>query len=619
MVDMSELKTFKQTVAEVKLAYDIVDYIQQSGINLTRHGHSWKGLCPFHNERTPSFHVNENFQNYRCFGCGENGDILMFVQKKENRDFYEALSSLAEDKGIDLPTTNQDTDGYDYKSLKACIKSAANFFYAQFKKLPENHLAKKEITDRGLTLNKMLYGYAPESRQALYNHLKGQGFSDETILGTRVCGKSEKTGAFYDFWQGRLMFFITDATGKPTGFSGRKLFETDKRGKYVNSMEGPLFDKGASLYNIAKARETASKENTMFVVEGQFDVGAYVEADVQNVVASSGTAFKSKQGMIIRRIVGETGKIIFAFDGDEAGLEAAVKVFKNVPEIHDQSYVVSFPDKQDPCDYRLKNGSEALVSYTNENSMTMIEFILESIAVKYDLTSDLERSQYVKEAVRAIKTISSATLRESFLKKVALRAFVSLESVREMLESAKPMELANNETVALEENVDNVKERPSLEDELNDVDEDEIIKLIRSNAVYNASARLIAISFMEKRFIPYLIKSRSVIPEQLASIIDDLNDLNIENNLVPEQFKLAKVIDMVFSANFFPSAHLMAPEDNKEQFKHLRNYLRNKENNISKNNVRANISRLLEGSTDVDFLISALEQEEKELNKLIIE
>lgn len=613
MVLMSD-KSFKQLVAEVKVAYNIVDYIQQSGVKLKQRGMKWKGLCPFHNEKSASFTVDENYQNFRCFGCGAAGDLMNFVQRYENLDFFESLKKLAEDKGIEVTVAGGESS-IDYKSLRACIKSAANFFYTEFKKLPEDHVAKKSVTERGLSLGKMLYGYAPEGRQTLYKFLREQGFSEETILLTGVCGKSEK-GHIYDFWQGRLMFFITDITGKPIGFSGRKLYETDVRGKYVNSIDGPLFDKGASLYHVEKAKKPASDTKVMYVVEGQFDVASFVEAGMHNVVASSGTAFTEKQGLIIRRLVTETGKIIFAFDGDKAGVAAAVKVFKNVPAIHGQSFVATFPDGQDPCDYRQEHGSEALIDYVNNKSVPLIEFILDTTADEYDMDSPLGRSSYVEAGCSVLKSISSAPLREFYIKKVSLDGFTPVEAVREVLADAKPIE--NLASLTVETKEEESFSRPKFE-EYAEVEQSEVIETIKKDGPTNIAARVILLSFMDRRLIPVLLKNHKFIPEILRSILKDFEKLSGESVLVPEQFELDEVVEFLFNSNLFPLAHLMTEEMIVNQFKYLMGILARREENTIKNLVRSKISRIIEASNneDVGFFERALLKEGSEIQKLV--
>lgn len=437
---MSDLKN---AIAQVKLAYDIADYISSSGVTLRPAGvNKQKGLCCFHNERTPSFTVDTHFQNYRCFGCGANGDIIKFVQAYEHLEFFDALKKLAEDKGIDL-NLDGEKSSIDYTSLRKAMRSVANFFYAEFKKLDDDHPAKQEVANRGLDSRKFLYGYAPNGRQTLYRHLKSEGFSDEVILQTGACSQYTKDDGsktpISDFWRGRLMFYITDVTGKPIGWSGRKLYEDDQRGKYVNSRDGILFDKSASLFNIDKAKEKAVADKTVYVNEGQFDVAAMSAAGLTNAVASSGTAFTEKQGLMLRRLVGEDGRLIFCFDGDSAGRAAAQKVFETVPIIHGQAYVVSLPDGYDPCDYRLENGDEALVQYINDNTVPLVEFILDQVAAGYDLHSEIEKSQYVSAAARVLATLSSNVLKEAYSRHVSLISFTSLDVVKGAAAKAEPI------------------------------------------------------------------------------------------------------------------------------------------------------------------------------------
>lgn len=610
---MSDQTSFKNVVAEVKLAYNIVDYIQQSGIKLKQNGATkWKGLCPFHNEKTPSFSVDEHFQNYRCFGCGAGGDLISFVENNESLDFFDAIRKLAEDKGIDLKLEKTE-DAVDYKSLRACIKSAANFYLQEFKKLPKDHIARKQITERGLSFKKTRYGYAPEGRQSLYKALKAEGFSDEIILKTGVCTKFENNDQLFDFWHGRLMFFITDITGKPIGFSGRKLYDTDKRGKYVNSPDGPLFDKSASLYNIDRAKKPASDAKEILVVEGQFDVSAYVEADMVNVVASSGTAFTEKQAMIARRLVSENGRIVFCFDGDDAGAKAAEKVFKAVPAIHSQAYVVSFPDKQDPCDYRLEHGSEALAEYTKNAAKPMLEFVLETAMKGFDLDSPVGRSRYMELAARILKTVASVPLREAYVKKVALDSFSSVDTVREVVSKAEPLD--SNSYAAKEET--KVDVRPELESET-ETDIEEISALMEEDPIYNISARLIALALMDLRFVSPLVKTVRYMPKEFQKFVVDLSSLSNDGSLIPEMFKDVELAKKLMETDFFPLAHMMNLDRSKEQFLYMRKALKMKVLHNRESAVKTKISRILEQSdhSDPEFLAKALEKEATEMAKI---
>lgn len=615
---MSDSTSFKSSVAEVKLAYNIVDYIQSSGIKLKQNGATkWKGLCPFHNEKSPSFSVDEHFQNYRCFGCGASGDLISFVEKTENLEFFDSIKKLAEDKGIDLKLETSE-DSIDYKSLKACIKAAANFYLKEFKKLSEDHPARKQVKERGLSFGKVRYGYAPEGRQTLYKHLKEQGFSDEVITKTGVCLKFNNEGEPFDFWHGRLMFFITDITGRPVGFSGRKLYETDKRGKYVNSPDGPLFDKSSVLYNIDTAKKMIAETKSILVVEGQFDVSAYVEAGMLNVVASSGTAFTEKQAMICRRITGENGKIVFCFDGDSAGSKAAEKVFRGVPIIHSQAYVVSFPEGQDPCDYRLEHGDEALEEYTKKAAKPIVEFVLDLAKKDFDLDSSVGRSRYLEKAAQILKTVASISLRDAFVKKVALDSFTSVDIVREVVAKAEPLDSGSHAPKSEEE----VETRPAYVEEV-EVELSEVVELIKDDSLFNISARIMALSLSDSRFSAPLRQLLPIIPTELNNLAEEIGNISHDPEepaqaLIPEMFKNSELAAYLISTDLFPLSHMMDLEAMKNHFKYLRKNLKKEFVTRAEEGVRLKISRILEESNSVDseFLMKAIEKEEEELEKL---
>ena len=622
------MKDMKQVVAQVKLAYDIVDYIQQSGVTLKQRGNKWIGLCVFHNEKTPSFSVDSHFQNYRCFGCGASGDIFSFVEKYEHLEFMEAVRKLAEDKNINVEFDSSST--VDYKSLRACIKSAANFYVSEFRKLPSEHKAVKEITNRKLSTKSTLYGYAPEGRNTLYNHLRKEGYSDETILLTGVCKKSEKSDTIFDFWQGRLMFFVTDISGRPIGFSGKKLFEEDKMGKYVNSSDSVLFDKGNSLYNIHKAKATAAEKKLIFVNEGQFDVSAMIEAGMENSVASLGTAFTLNQGLMARRLVSENGRIVFCFDGDKAGVEAANKVFKNIPTIHSQSYAVPFPDDMDPCDYSLMYGKEALAEYVEQKTIPLVEFVINNMSKDYDMDSTLERSKYIDAVSKVLATITNTPLRESYIRKVSLDSFTPVDAVREIVSKSTTLNADNSDKGEQEVSENEEKKDVELREyeivSENDADKNEIsyedfVSLIENNSTYEAAAKILNIVLMDVRFAPVVVKHRKYIPAEFDSIMKDLEELSKEQTvLIPELFNRSDVIRYISDTNMFPFSHLMNFETYKEHLKFLLNYL--KQNKMSNNTayVQGNIVKVLQKSRNVDdpieILSKAIEKEEALRRKL---
>lgn len=534
----------KSAIAQVKAAYIISDYIRQSGVKLTGSGGKWKGLCPFHSETNPSFTVSDNFQNYRCFSCGANGDLIGFLKDSQHIEFMEALKQLAEDKGIELNLEKND-DGVDYRTLRECLRETANFFAQNYHKLPADHRARLQVTDRGLSEKKMLYGYAPEKRTALYDHLKSKGFSEDAMLQAGVVSKWEESGKFSDFWSGRLMFFITDITGKPIGFSGRKLFDEDKRGKFVNSQAGPLFDKSSALFNIQNAKNTATTAGEIFVAEGQFDVAAFIEAGAPQVVAASGTAFTQQQGGILQRLVGENGRVVFAFDGDAAGISAAMKIFKNVPGIHSSSWVVSFPEGLDPCDYRLREGNEKFLEHISKQ-IPLVEFVLETTKGNYDMKGALGRASYLEQAARILKTIASNTVREEYIRKVALDTFTEVSVVKEQVASAQPVELSAMENAPLQPS-----ESPALIEDSVDV-----MEKIKTDEAYALAARFLALAVRDSELIQYLPKNKGRLPREFATTVEELVAHELGSPIIPEAFTESQLMSYLSSSRLFTLAHL---------------------------------------------------------------
>ena len=593
----------KTAVAQVKAAYTLSDYVKSSGVRLTSSGAGkWKGLCSFHAEKSPSFSVSDDFQNYHCWGCGASGDLLKWVMETENLDFMEALRKLAEDKGIQLELDKTGDSSIDYRSLRECLKEAANFYAREYQKLPKDHVARKQVTDRGLSETGMIYGYAPEKRTALYDHLKSKSFADDVMLQAGVVSKWEDSGKYSDFWSGRLMFVITDITGKPIGFSGRKLFEGDSRGKFVNSQAGPLFDKSSALFNIQNAKASAAGEKVVYVAEGQFDVAAFIEAGIANTVASSGTAFTQQQGAILQRLVGESGKVVFAFDGDDAGIKAALKVFKNVPGIHSSAWVVQFPKGKDPCDYRLENGNEKLKELA-EAMVPLVGFVLETAKQDHDLRSELGRAQYLDYAVKVLVTISSNSLRGAFARKVALDTFSEVDSVKELMKKSPPLELSQetkSETIASE-----------IPAELEDTVSVSILELIKVSEIYELAARFIALAVLDRELIQHLPKNKNKLPKEFSNFIDALVDFDKQSPIIPEAFEESDLVRYLTDSKLFPQSNL-AIFNFKNQFAYVFKRYMKASKDSKENEVHARIHSILASSEEshVELLKEALDSEE---------
>lgn len=624
-------KDFKDLIADVKEAYDLADYIENSGISLKVSGSRYKGLCPFHNEKSPSFNVDSYFQTYHCFGCSAHGDILAYVQETEAMSFREALLSLAEAKGIDTDVLNDDKDDkedkVDIASLREVVKESARFFWRNYKGLPEDHRAKEEVRGRKLTVKNTynIYGYAPEGGKKLYEYLKSKNFSDENIELAGVCKKSEKTGRFFDFWQGRLIFIISDITGRPVGFSGRKLYDTDTMGKYVNSSDSPVFNKSNVLFNSHTAKIRAKQEQLIYVVEGQFDVMSILEATIDNVVASSGTAFTDRQSSQLRRMVGEDGKIVFCFDGDESGLKAAEKVFDTDPLLQSRAYVVKFPEAQDPNDYGKKHGYDKLQEYveSNRNQVSIIEFVLDAAAASMDLSTPEGRAQYIVKAATILKKISNSTLQREYKKQVSLKAGgVPLSEL-----DAAIKDTVIKEAPRSRESEDEIKEDSSIEREkyLNDDEkqkafEEKIINALDNENYHSYVGKLLWLALSRRDLLSekvYKLKD-VLIPKAYHRILEELYNYDDNKPLLVERFSDTAIIENIIQ-NRKPSVYIVTSDD--ETIMDLFGIIvrRMVENRVraKRDDKRAKLLSILNtGESSAEVLRQVVEEQQKEKERI---
>lgn len=423
----------REELERIRNLVDISDLISKSGVTLKSAGtNSVKGLCPFHDEKSPSFTVRPSIGRYNCFGCGETGDIFQFIQRLNNMTFSESIMYIADMYGIEVEeTANEENRGPSRKSLYEVMSAAYSYYEEQYGKLSESHPARQELIKRDLGIFRDGIGYAPEGWTHLYDHLKERNFTDEVILGAGLAMQSE-SGSIYDMFRGRLLWSIKDVTGKIIGFGARRLFETDKNpGKYINTPETALYRKSNVLYNLDIARTVAAKEKKIYVVEGYTDVMAFKAAGINNVVASCGTAFGEAHASMVRRIVSESGSIIFCFDGDDAGMKAARKTFELKTPIHVRSRAVLF-DSGDPCDLRMSEGNDGLLKAL-ENDAPLIEFVLKYEMRPHDLTTPEGRSAYLKTATSLLSDINDLSLRDDYMRRVTLWAGSTVDVVSRMV------------------------------------------------------------------------------------------------------------------------------------------------------------------------------------------
>lgn len=423
-----------EIVEDIRSRTNIVDLIG-SYITLKRGGNGvYKGLCPFHNEKTPSFVVNEPRQHYHCFGCGKGGDIFSFVMEEENVDFPEAIHLLAARCNVIIPEKTS-SNGQRSKEIQD-RKSRLFSLMEQFTRFFENSLyqpygrhALEYLYSRGIddaTIKKFRIGYAPDEWQACVNFAKSLGYSDQESVATGTVRVAEKSGKFYDHFKGRLMFSIWDGQGRVVGFSGRTLDSEAKVAKYVNTAETPLFKKSQLLYALPFARSAMGKDKMAILCEGQLDVISMHRAGYECTVAPQGTAFTEEQALILSR---SAKKILLGFDSDNAGQNAILRAIEILLPLDLDVRVIKFPGGKDPDELFRKHGKEPIVQAVTA-SIDWIEFFFEYSRKSFDFANPGDLNQVMLNLVRLLSLIKSEVARELYLKKASDLSGVSYESIK---------------------------------------------------------------------------------------------------------------------------------------------------------------------------------------------
>lgn len=406
-------------VDEILSRCNIVDVIGQV-VPLKRAGSNYKGLCPFHNEKTPSFIVSETKQIFTCFGCGATGNVIGFVEKYYNLDFKGAVEKLASDYGIDIRGTfgnyaNRD-EAYEINRL------AARFFYRALREKANpgyTYMRNRGISDE--TLNKFGIGYADDDWHSLINHLTSLGYKKERLYNLGLAGNTK--GNFFDKFRGRVMFPIINTSGKIIGFGGRIIGEGEP--KYLNSPESAVFKKKNNLYGLNLAREAVSRENSIILVEGYMDVISLSQAGVRNVVASLGTALTENQARLIKRYA---NNVILSYDADGAGQNAANRGLDILYSEGLNAKVLKVDDGKDPDEYIKNNGKKAFEGLI-ERALPHGDFKIKYISQKYNLNNDRDRSNFTGEVIGELKKMRPVEA-DIYLGKLAEVSGISEAAIR---------------------------------------------------------------------------------------------------------------------------------------------------------------------------------------------
>lgn len=426
----------REDIDEVRQRTDIKEvvdgYVTLKGAGLG----SFKGLCPFHDERSPSFTVRPQVGRYHCFGCGEDGDVIAFVQKLDHTSFHEAVEKLAARIGYELryedggTGPNREEVGKRQRLLDA-HKVADEFFRAQL--LTQGAAeGRKFLQLRGFdraAAEQFGVGYAPQGWDALLKHLRGRGFTDAELKLTGMF--SEGNRGIYDRFRGRLIWPIRDIAGDTIGFGARKLYEDDQGPKYLNTPETTLYKKSQVLYGIDLAKRSIAKERQLVVVEGYTDVMACHLAGIPTAVATCGTAFGADHIKIARRLLsddGTGGEVIFTFDGDAAGQKAALRAFEEDQRFVAQTYVAVEPTGADPCDLRQTRG-DAAVRELIGTRRPLFEFAIRAALKRHNLDTVEGRVAALRESAPVVAQIRDAGIRPAYTRELAGWLGMSVEEV----------------------------------------------------------------------------------------------------------------------------------------------------------------------------------------------
>ncbi len=428
-----------EDIAEVREQARIDEVVSDYVTLRNAGGGSRKGLCPFHDEKSPSFHVTPARQFWHCFGCGEGGDVISFLQRIDGLGFVEAVERLAEKYGVQL-RREESPDGAPQRpsgpqrSRLVEAHRIAQEFYAERLAGPDALVARQFLAERGFdqaAAERFGVGFAPRDGDALLKHLSSRGITQEEAVtgGLVAVGRSA-----YDRFRGRLVWPIRDASGDTIGFGARRILDDDRiDAKYLNTPETPIYKKSQVLYGLDLARREIARSSQAVVVEGYTDVMACHLAGVGTAVATCGTAFGDDHARVLRRFLHDheefRGEVIFTFDGDAAGQKAAMRAFEGDQNFVSQTYVAVEPSGQDPCDLRL-SGGDAAVRDLVARRVPLYRFVLGNVVGRYDLDRADGRVDALRESARLVTSVRDRAKVDAFARELAGMIGVDVDDAR---------------------------------------------------------------------------------------------------------------------------------------------------------------------------------------------
>jgi DNA primase len=453
----------EEIIEEVRQTNDIVNIISQY-VHLKRSGRNYFGLCPFHNEKSPSFSVSPDKQIFHCFGCGVGGNVYTFLTKIEGISFIEAVQELAERSGIQLPTLDNGQDAAK-EELKAKVykvnEFAAKYYHENLYK-PEAKPAQEYVKKRKLsneTLKAFQIGFSGKFDE-LYKELKKQGFQESEILESGLVNKNEN-GKYIDRYRNRLMFPICDIRGRVIAFGGRVL--DDSKPKYINSNENIVYSKGRHLFGLNVAKKNSETKKKILIVEGYMDVISLHQRGVQNVVASLGTALTQQQGYLLRN---NSEQIVLSFDSDEAGLNAKKRALEILQNMGCDIRVLQMEGAKDTDEFIIKYG-KARFDYIVNKAISVLEFKVKLLRDELNLENTSDKIKFLNEIAKLIAKIDNNIEKEIYVEKIAKEYEISKEAIyaevnklsysntkmANLLEQKRPVERVINQEENISENI----------------------------------------------------------------------------------------------------------------------------------------------------------------------
>jgi DNA primase len=441
-------------IEEVKARTNIADVVGDYVALKSAGVGSLKGLCPFHDERSPSFHVRPQVGLYHCFGCGESGDVYSFLQKMDHVTFAEAVERLAGRMGFELHYEDGGDRGREVGNrarLLAANQAAEAFFVSRLSEADAD-AGRRFLGERGFDADAAVrfgVGYAPKSWDALTNHLRSLGYTSEELAASGLVSSGDRGP--YDRFRGRVVWPIRDVTGQTVGFGARRLFDDDKGPKYLNTPETPVYHKAQVLYGLDLAKREISRTGRVVVVEGYTDVMACHLAGVGTAVATCGTSFGVDHIKVLRRVLGDSGggEVVFTFDPDAAGQKAAMRAFAEERRFAAQTYVAVGPEGLDPCDLRLAQGDDA-VRRMIDTKKPMFEFMIRQVLGGYDLETVEGRVAALRAAAPVVGQIRDPALRPGYTRELARMLGMELAEVNAAVRSAGGGRQSGSQTRAAE-------------------------------------------------------------------------------------------------------------------------------------------------------------------------